>query len=277
MKKRIVKKTIEYDLANIPNRFFKRVGKTMQYIQFFYHNTAEVKEYRDIPLPTEEFPFAINRDINLTLQGLKEESYKWLLKKALEDFILGINLSLVEANNFLFLYNESNKSKVKPEKTYEEIEIGIGKNDKKINGLHLPTLIKEIEEYLEKDLPYKDEIKSINKIRACFVHRDGCVHSKDINNKENNILTLKWVEFLTEIELSKGKWVESSYDLRKDGVNVQGVRRSLVNKKKSFAEEDLIELNFDILNGIGCTCILFTQELAKETMEKVGFKVSPRN
>ena len=261
---------IEIDIANIPNNSLKLIGSTIKFVEFFYHNTINQNEYKETPLPTEEFSFIISEGNNLSVDDLRNQSYNWLSKKALEDFILGLNLCLVEANKLKRISELADETKDNPTRTEEELNEEIVKIDKKVNTMNFPTLISNLEEWINiLPIPYKSEIESINKVRACFAHRNGKVNEqKDINDKINKKLKLQWVEFATEIQLPDNTWKKLSFGIRENGVDVKKIRTSPIRKEISFSVGDEIEIDINTLDGIGLTCIKFTQFVFEEIIIK---------
>jgi len=262
----------EHQYSDIIRNSLLLIDNTIKSVQFFYHNTLEISEYQNKPLPTNEFSFIIDDPHNpkeFNIEELKENSHKWLTKKSFEDFILAINISLVEANKLIKTKELADKSKTTPFNTEEEIRLQLKKIDKDSNKLNLPTLISNVETWLNKSLFLEDKIKSINNVRACFAHRNGKVHEKDIKDKSTNLLTLSWTELETDVKLPNGEWVKLTYELRKDGVEVIDYKSKPIDRELKFAENEWINLNIDNLSGIGLTCIFFIQRMYQEIETKI--------
>ncbi|HCB51430.1 TPA: hypothetical protein DEP21_02535 [Patescibacteria group bacterium] len=82
---------------------------------------------------------------------------------------------------------------IKEINTEDDLNQYTSKIRKEVSELHIPIMIKRIENHLVNPLVYKKQILSINKGRNCLVHRNGIVSEKDINNKEEDVLKIEWI------------------------------------------------------------------------------------
>lgn len=192
---------------------------------------------------------------------IKRKHYKnWLIKKGFEDLVKGIESSLREAYFYVTCISEFEEViRAKEVIKYEDVD----KIRKKALTMHIPTMIEKIETHLDKPLDYKQQILSINKGRNCLVHRGGVVIEKDINDKIENTLKLKWVKFKffyekdgEEIEVFKNAIIGS--EGKKTTINMKKE-----NKTISFKMGEHIVLNYNQFNEFIVTCYYFGMDLVK--------------
>lgn len=270
----VERQSMNFDFSAIAAKPFRLIGKTLEFVQFFYHGTIDVEDYEHLVLPTDQLPFKVINEKASSLNEFKEESYFWLTQKAIEDFVLGISMGLVEANRLIRLKKIEQDTKNKPIESQEELFERLDSIDKKVNGMNFPSLITNLNNWIDEDLPLIDEVKSINNMRACFAHRDGIVNKlKDYNDSAKKCLHVKWIEYLTKIKKEDDKWIQLNYDLRKDGVSVSEMEIKVSNTSANFYDGDRISLDIDQLNSIGITCITFIKGVHERLKRKLGDEI----
>ena len=248
---------IKLALENIVNVFLEHLKETTNCVTHIYHSIEESNIDLSKPLPTESFPLKINNNKPaLTIKEQKIVSFEWVVRKAFEDFINGLTMSLKEANKIIETLLLSEKPKYSM--TKEEIENELEKINVKIEKLHFPELVKSIEDYLSCSLRFSEEIISINKIRNCLVHRNGVVSDKDVRN--NRDLELKWIS-LKWYTLIENISTEITYDMRKNGITVSNLEYKVIDNRKSFEKGQKISIDINEFNGIAYTCSEFARFL----------------
>lgn len=198
----------------------------------------------------------------LSESDLKNNLKQILLSKCFEDLIKGITLSLCDAytliNFRLFLCNESSL-------TQEIIEDKYKKIYKDSHSINLPRLIEKISDTVGSELLYSKELITINRARNCFVHRKGIVYpEKDINNKENNVLTTQWVRPFfyqnkdgEEIEMIDGGIVTHETPLL----------MKTIPQEKSFKPYETINFSYKEILEIAYTFYFFGNSLVESQIQ----------
>ena len=198
-------------------------------------------------------------EADLEVQKLKHK--EWLLKKGFEDLVKGINLYLIEAYFFVSLLDKG------------DYITTLGKLNEEINDLRksaseqsLPGLLSKVTPSLVAPLRYKNQIKSINSVRNCLVHRNGLVTQKDINDKKNKTLKLQWIRFKCfhekngeEVEVRRGEVIEG-------GTTIQMKQEET---SITFKLGDKINFNYKQFNEFVLTCWLFGQDLVQKLPKKI--------
>ena len=140
-----------------------------------------VEKIENFPEPTpEELQFMqlyFNGHITEINQS-KSLFKQWVLKNGFEDIHNYIRTTLERLYVFKNVEAEIKKgSTIK----VDELEIEL---IQKANKLNFPVLIEKITNLFDEPLDYQKHIESINNARNCFIHRNGIVGEKDINNAQ---------------------------------------------------------------------------------------------
>ncbi len=247
---------LNIQISEVSNKCLRLINKTTTNIAFIHNAVLNIDTITFPPLQTDGLPITID-DPNENALNIspKEKALDWLLKKAFEEFILGLTESLIEAYKVVKLKTFSIKTKTQTF-TVDQINEEIEKISKKPLELPFPKLIDEIEAELKKRLNLSDEIKSINQVRNCLVHDNGIVSDKRINDKENNCLNLKYIE-LVVISEKDGKIIEVKLQDKKDGFTTNKIgfetRQSII----SFPKGGHVKIDQNLFNCISYTCIQF--------------------
>jgi len=195
---------------------------------------------------------------NLPVKEQAEEKLDfrmWIFQKGFEDMIKGVNLCLLEA--FFYLSILSKKTEIS---TYGLLNDEISKVKALGSKKHLPDLIKRVTYFLNENLNFEEEVLSLNKVRNCFVHRNGIVTEQDINDKEKMCLIVKYAR-LKICLIEKGKEIELT-----EGVTTNGgdVYIKYVSESISFNIGEKILLNNQRYNELILAVFLFGEDLVKK-------------
>jgi hypothetical protein len=210
--------------------------------------------------------------ITIDFESRKQLYKHWLIKKGFEDLIKGINFALIEASFYIDIYN--GVSNLRPDQNLTEL---LRNSSKKARKKHLPTLLDQINPYLQKSpeyekyKKYEKYIRSMNNTRNCLVHRNGVVHEEDINYSPNS-LKIEWEALKICCRMS-GKEVE----LNKGTVLEQGGEIYLKSQAKSicFKIGEKINLDYKQFNELIITCINFGENLlACLPKQIISFRIS---
>jgi hypothetical protein len=195
---------------------------------------------------------------NYNLDSRKEIFKNWLLKKGFEDLIRAATNALVSANVVLDLKKELAKRGSRS--TIQEF-IELIKNPELSNNptkRHLPELLSNIKKSLSGELAYEQEIKSINNLRRCLVHRNGRVSKIDTYGKDE--LTLNWIAFQPIYRKEDtGEVTEIRGPRVLEGPGQLDVK--LVNRSRIFKLNEPVTFDFREFNELIWTVSLFGQDL----------------
>jgi hypothetical protein len=195
---------------------------------------------------------------NYNLESRKEIFKKWLLKKGFEDLVRATTNALVSVNSILDIKRELKKRNNRC--NIQEFVDQIKNPELHYNSTKqpLPKLLTSIKESISEELSYEKEIRSINSIRRCLVHRNGLVTKIDTYDKDE--LTLKWIAFQpVYTKKDTGEVIEISESRILEGPGQMDVKT--VNKSRSFKLNDVVSFDFKEFNELILTVYLFGQDL----------------
>ncbi|MFN7116393.1 MAG: hypothetical protein ACK4TA_06300 [Saprospiraceae bacterium] len=270
-KETFTRRELQFNITDIVNSSLIHVKNVIEQIQYLYNcSIAFIPSDPYRILPTDNFPFIIHSSDkkNRNSDDLKNDSIQWIIKKGVEELILGINLSLSESYKYLKYFGivtEANKL-WNEEKISHELE----KVHKNVRRMHIPELLDSIEKMLGQNLEMKEEILSINKYRSCLVHRNGVVSEFDINSP-NSLLELNWYDYSFFVKLSDGSVVKMDYELRKNGIEIEIDKIILEKYYKAFGLGDQLNIDINEFNGLGITSINFIRAMYQMVYDKIIF------
>lgn len=192
----------------------------------------------------------------LTIEQSKTNFKNWILKKGFEDLISALTELLISFSYIIDL-NEKVKAnkKITLQKFMELIYEPNDENSKK----DFPRLIDKVSVSLKEPLKYVEEVKSINRVRRCLVHRNGIVRPLDFNIE--NELELKWWFYeINLIENGKKKSIER-FDMITDYTKME---INEVQKSKKYKENDRVNFDFQEFNEL----VKFCQKFGLDVLEK---------
>jgi len=206
--------------------------------------------------------FHIQIGTPLSENEIKNNLRKILLQKSFEDLLKGVTLSLCDAylliNFRLFLCNE---------KVITINKINDAKKNfyKKAHGKSLPNLINEISSIIEENLPYSNELLSINQTRNCLIHRKGIVYpEKDINDRERNVLVTKWLRYaLFESNTNKEIEIVKNFVITQESSALV----KTINQERIFKPYEIVTFNYKEILEISYTCYLFANGLVNSQIK----------
>lgn len=185
----------------------------------------------------------------------------WLLQKGFEDLIKAVTLMLIDVNKILNI-----QTKLKDTKTWDEFIATINTPDYEPTTKHFPELLDAVRPYLSDNLNLENEVKSINRVRRCLVHRNGLVSPVDFFKGETT-LKLSWT-YLKFVYLKDGQEVEFKppVTILEGGGEIQTRQEK---KTKEYKTNEKIEFDFLHFNELIWTVRLFGQEIIEKlTLEK---------
>lgn len=153
-----------------------------------------IERIERFPDPTEEELNFIQIQINLNTYvpeiGQSKLVFKrWILKNGFEEIHNCIRITLER----LYVYKEI-EVELKTNLLTNAAELE-HKLKLQANKLNFPDLIKHINFLFDEPLQYQSHIETINNARNCFVHRNGIVGQKDLNNDSKDKLMITGFRF----------------------------------------------------------------------------------
>jgi hypothetical protein len=179
----------------------------------------------------------------------------WVVKKGVEDLIKGVFSMLIEVVKTIKKVEAIKE--IKPT-SLEELEGILNDPFSRVDKKSFPNLIDLIKPYLNEEMTYLNEIKSINRIRRCLVHRDGLVTSIDVQEGEENLVLL-WRKPEVTYEAS-GQQKPLGFGALLTG-DMPPLNLSFNQKRKEFKLNESIEIDYELFNEIIWTCQLFGDNL----------------
>lgn len=199
------------------------------------------------------------------------ETEDWLLRAAFIDLITGLNRSLIEGCRIIRIYKMAKASERTFFKSREVLEVHLAGVKAELMKNSIPALIRELQEQIERPLPLKDEISSVNQVRNCLIHGNGIVGRQHLNNKEENVLRLVFIQNEVYVKVN-GMQVKVDRALKDQGTMVEGLRTEHHNVSIDYKLEESIILSTDLFNNVAFTCYLFLSELRTAVCDLVGAK-----
>ncbi|MEN9442537.1 MAG: hypothetical protein RLZ33_2614 [Bacteroidota bacterium] len=255
MKNDEIKITIE--LSEVVNKCLRQIKNTTFVVEYTINAINKIKNDKFPPLQVDGLPFRIDDPENVKVEiSPKEQSMDWIMKKAFEEFVLGLTESLIEAHRTVKLLAYAKK--YQRQKNQFQINQDIEKINQRPLSLPFPILIDEIESELNLPLQLSVEMKSINNLRNCLVHDNGIVNKKRLNDKVKGQLILKYIELVVFAE-KEGQIVEVKLQDKIKGFKTNRMHTQLRPKKLTFRQGDLVVINQNLFNSISYTCVQFVQ------------------
>lgn len=155
---------IRIEVTDVVTNCLRQVKETIDCLTHIYNCVNDSKTNITKPLPTDNLPFKIKDNYpDPTIKEQMQLTIDWALAKSFEDLINGLTKSFKAAITQLRiceLYKEHKptNSKVEFKKNLARIDIDID-----IEKYRFPEFIDRIENSLNKQLPLKKEILSINR------------------------------------------------------------------------------------------------------------------
>ena len=178
----------------------------------------------------------------------------WIFRKAFEDVIIGLTLSLIQAYTLLEIKERSQRSTAIPFESAEAIQNEIDKIGIQARKLPFPALIDNIESHISDTLFFKEEIISINQIRNCLVHKNGIV--------QNAQMSLKYIDSKVSVKTADSV-VELTKEVKDQNIPIQGMSFEEIRRENNFRAGDKVQISSDMFKAITYTCIRFVHEMIR--------------
>ena len=177
---------------------------------------------------------------------------QWVLKNGFEDVHNYLRNTLEKLYVYLNIKDEIKKD---PAIDFDE---RLSSLEQKANKENFPTLINKITELFGEALDYEKHIESINNARNCFIHRNGVVGEKDINNTATNKLEIIGNRF--KLFFKKGN-EEIIAEFGKPGPEntalMMGAEKFIIDFDQNQKIDISLKQFIDILN----TCVFFNADI----------------
>lgn len=198
-------------------------------------------------LPNEELFITLEFGAKKSLSERNDNFRKWIIKKGFEDLIKALINCLIDAKTLGAIID--NKEKLVTVESYLYLK---NEERKKADGMSLPNLITSVDPC--NSLQYGDEIRAINKVRNCLVHRNGVVGLKDINVPTSQTLRFYFVRtgiFSDGMEVKSGDKAGQSTVIKTE------------KTQKDFKLGDIVDISYREFIGASLMCCLFGEDLVK--------------
>ena len=252
---------IKVQLDEVRNKFWRHFRVSAESLTHSYH---AIKNYQADFLPVLEMdslPFiAQDPNVELDWDSLKQQTMNWLLKNAFEDFITGLNESLIEAYRFLHFRNASHSTRQRPFLDKQALDERLRKIASEPMSLHVPKLIETIAQEINSPIQLTQEVLSINKVRNCLVHRNGVVSLLDVNDREKNVLRLSYLEHITHVKID-GEPHRLTMELKLKSPTIHGMMLEARPATRSYAVNEQVVFDTNLFNSVAFTCMGFTEQL----------------
>lgn len=255
MDKKIV--TVQLNADGVLNPLLSQLSLCQNIILFGLRSIEMINEF---PKETKEEEEAFLMHIGEPISDLKHQKKiytDWLIKKGFEDLSKGLKLALIEAYFYVSIIEKKETLRA-----YQDFINEVEQLRKTALEQSMPGLLSKVTPYLNKELNYIEEVSSINLGRNCLVHSDGIVTNRHINDKENDRLNIKGIQFKLfyeqedkEVEIKSGSFVPGNTN----------VRLKLEPFSLSFQKSQHLEITIQDFNNFVKTCYLFGNSL-KESL-----------
>ena len=260
MEKQSLELNVSLDVMDVVNKCMLKIKSTYDSVALIYHSLKYFDAAAVPPIETDNLPIKVETNEILSSSLIKENALNWLFCKTFEDFIVGLNESLIQAYIIAKMFELQKENHTGC--SMEEVQAKVDKIHKKPIKMHIPELIAEIEKSIGKILFLKEEVLSINKVRNCLVHRNGLVALEDTNNDDKTILFLKCKEMRVYRD-HKEAMVHLTMEDKKDGVLVKKATFQIFPKVVEFPIGMRVKMDSNVLNAITYTSITFVNELLR--------------
>lgn len=201
------------------------------------------------------------------------ETEGWLLRAACIDLITALNESLIEACRLIRLSRTQRNSKLKPFQDAAAIEEHMAKMDAELMRANIPDLLKELSNGIGRPLAFDQEIRSLNQLRNCLIHRYGLVSKKDLNTADVPALRLSYMSHKIFVRMGEVEQ-EVSRELKARAPTINAMMTRAVPKTLDYSVGSVIGLTTDVFNDVAFTSYLFLQYLGVDIYGVLG--VTPK-
>ena len=153
------------------------------------------------------------------------------------------------------------KIKVNPKLNLDKFRKLIFEPNDKNSKKDFPQLLKKVSNSLKSPLRFSEEVKTINRVRRCFVHRNGIVKPLDFNTESQDRIQLNWwfYEF-NLLEKDEKKPLERFAIINSE----TKLQTDEILKTKVFKENERIKISFQEFNELCIFCQMFGYDLLEK-------------
>lgn len=250
---------VEFNATGIV-KCISHISEVSNIVTAIYHSSNTIATNELFPMETDGLGFVFPNERDETAIS-SDMILDWVLRKAFEDFIVGLSQSLIEANRFLKLHDLSLRTKDEPIRGQEEMEKILSKIHTEPTRQSVPDLIRTVEEQLSIQLPLKDEILSVNQVRNCLVHRAGIVTDKDTRTTS---LILKYLDLVMYVQHSGGQVDVLTTEIKKRNLIIEHIRFNPVIKVVEFPIGEKIKVDANMFKSVTYTVVNFIHQLVQQ-------------
>lgn len=202
------------------------------------------------------------------------ETQGWLLRAAFIDIITGLNESLIEACKIVRLARSKRGSELQPFPDEAALERHMDNMDAELMRAHIPDLLKELSSAIDQPLALDREIRSINQLRNCLIHRNGIVAPKDVNTPDAQVLRLSYLAHKVYVLVGDEEHeVDRTFKSRSLPINAMMTRP--IPALADFPLGSAIGLDADLFNDVAFTSYLFLRDIRLGVYSVLGVLPQP--
>lgn len=259
------------NLDFIPHHIHETISRLI-YVTRFGIQSCNEKTHFNIEDPTSYVLTLPPYRIKHSLQEIKNEYIKWIIKNALCQAIESVNTTFDDVYYICLILKEA-KNKVfdiEDNKRYFKLKSRFHKKG-------FPEKIEILQTEFKNDiLPISFEhMLSINKVRNCLVHRNGIVSEKDFNS--NDSLAMRWK--VMEMFLHSGNKTEKYHGGQFKGEKGKGISMTTkyIDKEKIFLKNQVISFTEVEFNEICLFFSIFGNDIKKSIInyaKEIGYPIN---
>lgn len=247
---------VELNLAGLLGRYFSRLQRLFDISMFLKSGCAELQEGELRDLGTL-MVFHLASGDRPPFEEMRAQADQWLLRGFFRDAMEHTGLFLDECLTACAFIELSARKKATGAELKQLLSVG----PKKIHKLHLPQKLEKLERDYGIDSPLAAHILSMNKLRACVVHRLGVVSALDVDDSAS--LRVRW---RTTRLTARGETSGHEVLLDRPGVHItEGsvIQLQFIDHEKAFALGEKIELSAEEVHACLVTFFHFGQSTAQ--------------
>lgn len=198
--------------------------------------------------------FRVEPELN-TEDLRRAQCLQWILTKGIEDIAGAVRSALEEAFLYISIGELAGTAK-----TWGQFEEGRAAALKKRQTLNFPDLLAAVEGKLTGELSMKEEMKSLQRVRNCLVHRNRIVGPSDCDSG-TEVLTarLPYLQFTADLdgeskELAAGMFFPGGTE----------ITIKLAKKDRVFPLGSVISFEVEDFNEITASCFYFATDVANK-------------
>jgi len=249
---------IDFQVSDIYNNCTLKVSEAYRATTFLFHAVDVYSQDEFIPMLMDSLPITYSDPIEgdkISKAGVLQ----WVYRNCFSNLLAATTESLISAILLLRLMELAIESECQS-MSKEFIDKKLDQLEVESRKLHVPTLVKKVEEGLKTQLLFKKQLLSINSVRNCITHDNSIVLRKSITENDSYHLELYYIDKVAQIE-SKNGWALLTKDLKQTPISTNSLNLEDIEKMVSFPLGSKVTLTPEIINAVAYTCNKFSNYL----------------